>query len=72
MQVMECIYLDVSGNQPQYATDESQITTGLYSTEDEDGMSYYFRGNVDNNNVQFGDIQVTTMYMMMALLIFKA
>ena len=23
--------------------------------EDEDGVSYYFRGNVDNNNVQFGE-----------------
>ena len=31
------------------------ITTGLYSMEDEDGMSYYFRGAVDNNNVQFGE-----------------
>ena len=25
--------------------------------EDEDGTSYYFRGNVDNNNVQFGEYQ---------------
>ena len=31
------------------------ITNGLYSMEDEDGMSYYFRGNVTNNNVQFGE-----------------
>ena len=30
------------------------VTVGLYSTEDEDGTSYYYRGNVDNNNVQFG------------------
>ena len=44
-----------SNGQPQYATDESQKTTGLYSMEDEDGTSYYFRGNVDNNNVQFGE-----------------
>ena len=36
-------------NNPEY------ITTGLYSMEDEDGMSYYYRGNVDNNNVQFGE-----------------
>ncbi len=35
-------------NNPEY------ITNGLYSMEDEDGTSYYFRGNVDNNNVQFG------------------
>ena len=31
------------------------VTNGLYSTEDEDGISYYFRGNVNNNNVQFGE-----------------
>ncbi len=41
--------------QPQYETDESQVTNGLYSMEDEDGTSYYFRGAVDNNNVQFGE-----------------
>ena len=41
--------------QPQYSTDESQVTNGLYSMEDEDGVSYYFRGNIDNNNVQFGE-----------------
>ena len=40
---------------PEYATDESQKTTGLYSMEDEDGVSYYYRGNVTNNNVQFGE-----------------
>ena len=34
--------------------DPNYITNGLYSTEDEDGTSYYFRGNVENNNVQFG------------------
>ena len=43
--------------QPQYSTDESQVTNGLYSMEDEDGVSYYFRGNIDNNNVQFGKYQ---------------
>ena len=39
-----------------YATDPDPeyVTNGLYSTEDEDGTSYYFRGNVENNNVQFG------------------
>ena len=36
-------------NNPEY------VTNGLYSAEDEDGVSYYFRGNVDNNNVQFGE-----------------
>ena len=31
------------------------VTNGLYSIEDEDGISYYYRGNVNNNNVQFGE-----------------
>ena len=45
-------YIDMSSgpqNNPDY------ITNGLYSMEDEDGTSYYFRGNVNNNNVQFGE-----------------
>ena len=28
--------------------------SGIYSTEDNDGTSYYFRGNVKNNYVKFG------------------
>ena len=35
--------------------DPNYITNGLYVSEDEDGISYYFRGNIDNNNVQFGE-----------------
>ena len=31
------------------------VTNGLYSAEDEDGTSYYYRGAVDNNYVQFGE-----------------
>ena len=31
------------------------ITNGLYSNKDEDGTTYYYRGNVTNNNVQFGE-----------------
>ena len=45
-------YIDMSSgpqNNPDY------ITNGLYSMEDEDGVSYYYRGAVDNNNVQFGE-----------------
>ena len=45
-------YLDMSSspqNNPEY------VTNGLYSIEDEDGTSYYFRGNVNNNNVHFGE-----------------
>ena len=45
-------YMDMSSmrqqNNPEY------VTNGLYSIEDEDGTSYYYRGNVDNN-VQFGE-----------------
>ena len=40
---------------PEESNDSNYITKGLYSMEDEDGTSYYFRGNVDNNNVQFGE-----------------
>ena len=46
-------YMDIDtyeeANNPEY------VTNGLYSMEDEDGTSYYYRGNVDNNNVQFGE-----------------
>ena len=44
-------------DEDDYTTDPNPeyITNGLYSTEDEDGTSYYYRGNVTNNNVQFGE-----------------
>ena len=42
---------------PQYGNEPSQVTTGLYSMEDEDGTSYYFRGAIENNNVQFGEYE---------------
>ena len=35
--------------------DDAYITNGLYSMEDEDGVSYYFRGTNVNNYVQFGE-----------------
>ena len=35
-------------NDPEY------ITEGLYSNKDEDGTTYYYRGNIDNNNIVFG------------------
>ena len=38
-------------------TDTNYVTNGLYSAEDDDGTSYYFRGNVTNNYVQFGKYQ---------------
>ena len=34
---------------PEYAI------SGVYASEDEDGVSYYYRGAVENNNVQFGE-----------------
>ena len=45
-------------NMFNYASNGSyiaSITDGLYSMNDEDGVSYYYRGAVDNNNVQFGE-----------------
>ena len=35
-------------NNPEY------VTIGLYSNTDEDGTTYYYRGDVNNNNLQFG------------------
>ena len=48
-------YIDI--NSMTLQNDSNYVTKGLYSTEDEDGLSYYFRGNVDNNNVQFGEYE---------------
>ena len=42
-------------NKKELEADSNYVTNGLYSAEDEDGTSYYFRGNVTNNNVQFGE-----------------
>src|SRR5699024_8102238 len=47
-----------ASNGMQYGADEANpeyITNGLYSAEDEDGISYYYRGNINNNYVQFGE-----------------
>ena len=46
-------------DEDDYTTDPNPeyITNGLYSMEDDDGTSYYFRGAVTNNNVQFGEYQ---------------
>ena len=35
-------------------TSEEDNTNGIYSAEDDFGVSYYFRGNVTNNYVKFG------------------
>ena len=34
--------------------DSDYVTEGLYSNVDEDGTTYYYRGNINNNNLQFG------------------
>ena len=34
--------------------DPNYVTNGLYSSEDEDGTTYYYRGDIDNNNIVFG------------------
>ena len=39
----------------QQLNNSEYITKGLYSALDEDGISYYYRGDVDNNYVQFGE-----------------
>ena len=46
-------YFDMSSG--SQSTNPEYVTNGLYSMEDEDGTSYYYRGNVTNNNVQFGE-----------------
>ena len=41
----------MSDSNPEYAI------SGVYASEDEDGISYYYRGAVTNNNVQFGEYE---------------
>ena len=46
-----------ASNGVQYGADEvnpKYITNGLYSNKDEDGTTYYYRGDIDNNNLIFG------------------
>ena len=47
-----------NGNYTNYdmeaLNDPNYITEGLYSNVDEDGTTYYYRGNIKNNNLQFG------------------
>jgi len=49
---------NVTANTIQYTTPFGAITTaseaGLYKTQDDLGDTYYFRGNVTNNYIQFG------------------
>ena len=51
-------------DEDDYATDPNPeyITNGLYESEDEDGTSYYYRGAVENNNVQFGEYKENYYY----------
>ena len=43
-----------NGNYYDGTNDLNYITEGLYSSIDEDGTTYYYRGNIKNNNFQFG------------------
>ena len=47
-----------NGNYTNYnmekLNDSNYITNGLYSSSDEDGITYYYRGDIDNNNLVFG------------------
>ena len=45
-------YYDISNH--KYQNNKDYITEGLYSREDEDGTTYYYRGDIDNNNLIFG------------------
>ena len=47
------IYTDATSG--TISNDPDYVTNGLYSMNDEDGISYYYRGNIENNNVQFGE-----------------
>ena len=50
-----------NGNYTNYdmetLNDLNYITEGLYSNVDEDGTTYYFRGDTNNNNIQFGEYE---------------
>ena len=46
-------YVDFNNLENPMQNNPEYITNGLYSSIDEDGTSYYFRGDV-NNNLQFG------------------
>ena len=48
-------YWDTTTNNQSQSPNPEYVTNGLYSMEDADGTSYYYRGNVTNNNVQFGE-----------------
>lgn len=37
-----------------YAINRDDIIDGLYSNIDEDGITYYYHGDVNNNNIVFG------------------
>ena len=41
-------------NSRKELNDSNYITNGLYSSSDEDGTTYYYRGDIDNNNLVFG------------------
>ena len=41
---------------PDFDVAPTDVTSGLYQMEDDDGTSYYFRGSIDNNYVSFAGL----------------
>ena len=55
-ETLKTLNLSLSSGTPNFTkTSESDGTNGIYSSEDDLGTSYYFRGNVTNNYVKFAN-----------------
>ena len=52
----------ISGKGTPTFTDSATTNEGMYSTKDDLGMSYYFRGAVDNNWLKFGEVGGESIY----------
>ncbi len=53
--VMYCITAKVQSGTNMYSEASNTPETGVYKAEDDDGVSYYFRGAPTNNYVKFGE-----------------
>lgn len=49
------LYASLNDDSKNSTSNSESTVSGLYAIEDDNGISYYFRGNVLNNNVQFGE-----------------
>ena len=52
----------ISGKGTPTFTDSATTNEGMYSTRDDYGTSYYFRGAVDNNWLKFGEVGGKPIY----------